>query len=506
MTSTEPPHDRYRILSPLGRGGMGHVWRAEDLVLNRMVALKMVTLEPGRPGDREAMIERALREARALAGISHPSVLEIYDVFVRDGAPWLVMKLVNGCSLAERIAVSGTLDEREAARIALRVLGALRAAHGAGVLHRDVKPANILLDRDGRVFLADFGIARIAGAPRLTSTNALLGTLEFMSPEQVALREPTGASDLWSLGVTLFCALEGYSPFRRGGEDVNPAATINAISHDPVPECHRSGRLTAAIQGLLDKDPATRLDAPGLRRILESVLDDRPGKPVHERTTSGNAVPRKLRFPVPPPPEPPAPEPGRIGADALGERLGELLPERAAELLTELEDDAARDVLLEAGPEAAGPVLRTMPGYRVALVLASMRTSDLAGFLDAMAVNPEAAALVLQILSAEKGAGALASMNGPRALAVLGSMSAGEAARVIAQAETRTIAWALGKLPRDPAVEILERLRARPAARALAYLAAERVADLIRGLSPAVAAELMEHLEPRVRDEVERRL
>src|SRR4051812_1064255 len=177
---------RYRLLSRLGRGGMGTVWRAEDELLNRQVAVKEVDLRGERsPEEREQQHERTLREARAVAQVRHPSVVGIHDVVEQDGEPWIVMELVDGVSLGARLAAEGPMAPREAAELGLAVLGALEAAHARGVLHRDVKPDNVLLERDtGRVVLTDFGIARLDGSATLTEAGAFLGSPEFTAPER----------------------------------------------------------------------------------------------------------------------------------------------------------------------------------------------------------------------------------------------------------------------------------------------------------------------------------
>ncbi|MER8013223.1 serine/threonine-protein kinase [Streptomyces griseoluteus] len=264
---------RYRLLGKLGQGGMGTVWRARDETVEREVAVK----EPRVPDhlsarERADVFERMRREARAAARLDHPCVVDVHDVAVVDGRPWIVMELVHGRSLGS-VLREGTLDPREAARIGLDVLGALETAHAAGVLHRDVKPDNVLLGRHDRVVLTDFGIARIEGDTRLTDTGGFVGSPEYTAPERVLGQRPGPPSDLWSLGVVLYTATEGVSPFRRS----NTPATLQSVLHaTPAPPAAR-GPLAEVVDGLLRKDPAARPTAPRVRALLEAAA--RPPQP-----------------------------------------------------------------------------------------------------------------------------------------------------------------------------------------------------------------------------------
>ncbi|MEE1940598.1 protein kinase [Streptomyces sp. TRM 70361] len=259
---------RYRLLARLGHGGMGTVWRARDEVVGREVAIK----EPRLPDhlsetERQTAYQRMRREARAAAGIDHPSVVTVHDVVVEDGRPWIVMELVKGHSLGEVLA-EGTIGPREAARIGLAVLGALAAAHEVGVLHRDVKPDNVLLGRHDRVVLTDFGIAQVEGEQKLTETGAFVGSPEYIAPERVLGQRPGPESDLWSLGVVLYAAVEGMSPFRRS---TAPATLQAIISAEPQNPARAGGGLSALVMRLLRKDPAARPDAVEVRQELESI-------------------------------------------------------------------------------------------------------------------------------------------------------------------------------------------------------------------------------------------
>ncbi|WP_079102636.1 serine/threonine-protein kinase [Streptomyces sp. TP-A0356] len=265
---------RYRLLAKLGHGGMGTVWRAKDETVDREVAVKEPRVPDHLPEREQAnAYERMRREARAAARLDHPAVVNVHDVAVVDGRPWIVMELVQGRSLGE-VLQEGTLGVREAARIGLEVLGALEAAHSAGVLHRDVKPDNVLLGRHDRVVLTDFGIAQIEGESSLTDTGGFVGSPEYIAPERVLGHRPGPASDLWSLGVVLYTVTEGVSPFRRTN---TPATLQSVLNSTPAPPAAARGPLADAINGLLDKDPSRRPVAAEVRRLLEEAV--RPPQP-----------------------------------------------------------------------------------------------------------------------------------------------------------------------------------------------------------------------------------
>ncbi|MFJ3673058.1 protein kinase [Streptomyces sp. NPDC090106] len=259
---------RYRLLSPLGEGGMGTVWRARDEVLHREVAVKEVRAPAGlQTSEVERMYARLEREAWAAARVANRNVVTVYDVAAQDGRPWIVMELVRGISLAELLDAEGPLSPQRAAHIGAEVLAALRAAHDAGVLHRDVKPANVLMSNDGRVVLTDFGIAMVEGSSALTMTGEVIGSPEFLAPERALGRTPGPESDLWSLGVLLYAAVEGNSPFRQN----TPLNTLRAIVDDELPAPVRAGALAPVIEGLLRKDPAERLSAERAEQELRIV-------------------------------------------------------------------------------------------------------------------------------------------------------------------------------------------------------------------------------------------
>jgi hypothetical protein len=266
---------RYRLLAPLGTGGMGTVWRAEDTVLGRAVAVKEVTFPHGLSDeDRDVLRERTRREARAAARLDHPSAVTVYDVVEEDGAPYLVMELVEARTLSQVVRSDGPLSPQHTARVGLALLGALEAAHAHGIVHRDVKPGNVLLSEGPaaleRVVLTDFGIASSAGDSSITSTGLLLGSPSYIAPERARGQAPRPASDLWSLGATLFTAVEGRPPFDGG----DPLTTVTAVVTGDHAPFERAGPLQAVLSGLLERDPARRMTVPAARRELEGVAAD----------------------------------------------------------------------------------------------------------------------------------------------------------------------------------------------------------------------------------------
>src|SRR3954462_3914122 len=237
---------RYRFDRRIGRGGMGSVWAAHDEILGRDVGVKEVVPPPDlTPEQRQVVRERTLREARAAARIAHPSAVTVYDIVEEDGRPYIVMQLLAPHTLADVLAAEGPLPPERVARIGLDLVDALAAAHRAGVLHRDVKPANVLLSPDGRAVLTDFGIASVENDPTLTATGMLVRSPAYMPPERARGDRPTPAADLWSLGATLFAAVEGEPPFRREGQ----LQTLNAVLTEAVPPAGPAGAVRPAPAG-----------------------------------------------------------------------------------------------------------------------------------------------------------------------------------------------------------------------------------------------------------------
>jgi serine/threonine protein kinase len=256
---------RYRLVEQLGAGGMGRVWHARDESLGRDVAVKeIVPPDELLAAERDELRRRTLREARAAARLSHPNVVRVYDVFETEGRSWIVMEYVPSRSLQEVLAADGPLDPVRAATIGLGLLRALRAAHRAGVLHRDIKPSNVLLCADGRVVLTDFGIATVEGDAKLTRSGLVVGSPAYIAPERARENTAGPASDLWSLGATLYAAVEGRSPYERP----SMLATLAALASEEPDPARNAGPLRPVLDGLLRKDPAARMTAPEAERLL----------------------------------------------------------------------------------------------------------------------------------------------------------------------------------------------------------------------------------------------
>ncbi|MFJ9947085.1 protein kinase [Kitasatospora sp. NPDC091207] len=285
---------RYELGDRLGRGGMGTVWRAWDRMLDREVAVKELTVSHLPEEELQILYARMKREASAAARIKHPGVITVHDVLEQDGRPWIVMELVDGRSLADVISQDGTLQPRAAAEVGSQVLAALHRGHQLGVLHRDVKPANVLLERGtGRVVLLDFGIATYEGSAELTRPGDLVGSPDYLAPERAQGERPGPASDLWGLGATLYAAVEGESPFRR----TSPLTTLAAVVGEPLPEPRRAGALGPVLAALMAKDPAERPGADEAARMLAEVkaghtVGFKPVAPVKMPTQSVPVVDR----------------------------------------------------------------------------------------------------------------------------------------------------------------------------------------------------------------------
>jgi len=472
-------HDRYRLLRNLGKGGMGTVWLAEDTVLDRAVALKALVHHAG-VADLAERRARAMQEARALARMNHPAIVPIHDVVWDGGDPWIVMGYVRGRSL-EGILAGGPLGERAIAAIGLPILHALSAAHQAGVLHRDVKPTNILVAEDGSTYLVDFGIALIDGDTRLTGQTSLVGTTEFLAPERVRGQPAGPAADLWSFGVTLFLALEGYPPFGRGG-DRN--ATMYAIVHEDPPAPLRPGPLAQLIVALLRKDPALRPDAADVDRVL--------------RSAHGGPLPRDLGQ-------------ARLGAAPAGPVPG-LAPQprddrptaTAREGLAREDLVEAREVIREVGTDAGAAMLARMPRGDAAKILLDYADEAAGGLVQGIAIaEPDVAAQILQIFLPGMASRILGHLRPDTAAAVLDAMPASDAARILARTGDTA------------AAATLMFVRARTAAGLLRDLPADLASRVCRRMTPAAVAamqaedpdfigRLLDKASPGFRDQVRR--
>jgi len=311
---------RYRLEARIGRGGMGVVWRASDQLLGRLVAVKELLADDSLPEDDvRRRRDRTLREARAVAQLRHPHIIVVHDVVEQDERPYLVMELIDGCSLADRIARHGPVTPVEAARIGIALLGALHTAHEAGVLHRDIKPANVLIETaTDRVVLTDFGIAQVSGATTLTETGSFVGSPEYTAPERMSGVRTGPESDLWSLGALLCTALSGESPFRRDSLGGILHAVVTAEIRPPA----QAEPLLPVVRGLLERDPDLRLGAQAAERMLRVYLETghTPNTPEAVGAPRGHRLGMGRTPKTVPAPEPavrpgvPGPPPGAPGA------------------------------------------------------------------------------------------------------------------------------------------------------------------------------------------------
>jgi len=478
---------RYELRTQLGRGGMGTVWLAMDRRLGRLVALKEVLLTPYGEGI-EIQRARALREARSLARIRHPAIAEIYDVFEEGGSPWIVMVHVEGGSLDDLIR-RRTLSEREIAVLGRDVLAGLTAAHAANVLHRDVKPANILVGPGGRVVLVDFGIAQIAGESGLTSHSIMLGTTEFMAPERIDGRVVGPAADLWSLGVTLFCALEGHSPFRRD----NAYATAHAVCADELQPPRRPGPLYDVIAGLLRKDPALRMGAAELDRRLAAIAtpprpEPRVQRPWQEKPwqeTPWHEGPRPERPVERPRPEPPSSRHATPVHSSTDRRSAQL---RGADVR---------------GADLRSADVRGADVRGAAEALAAMAPAAAGQALDAMTDEPSRAAGVLALLPSGHAGRVVGHMTAAGAATLMRHLPASRGASILADVPDRVAADILNALGVTPAaVRLVEAMTTRRARQVLEYVPPPVTAALLRATTDGRAARLLAGLSPAVRAQI----
>ncbi|WP_435834303.1 serine/threonine-protein kinase [Streptomyces catenulae] len=376
---------RYRVTGRIGRGGMGVVCRAVDEVLGREVAVKVLRAYTDASAPELADLRtRMQREARAAARIRHSGVITVHDVIDEGGRPVIVMELVDGPSLDDAVGRRGGIEPREMAAIGARVMDALDAAHRAGVLHRDVKPGNVLLDSSGRVVLTDFGIASIeapgdGAETNITRSGELVGSLDYLPPERAQGMGPSPASDIWSLGMTLYAAVEGgTAPFRR----TSVYSTLTAIVTEPLPEPRRAGPLAPVLHALMAKSPADRPDAARAREMLQAVADGRdpeampvPGAP-HLPTATDIK-------PVGPPPPPRPFGAAATGGNASGAPTGWLsgpgpagaaggTPTGGPEPLHDRPTAVVGAVAASRGAGETAPLPRPRRGGRIALAVAAV--------------------------------------------------------------------------------------------------------------------------------------
>jgi hypothetical protein len=374
---------RYTLRTEIGTGGMGTVWGGLDEVLRRPVAIKEVTFPRGLPtAERDMLCERTLREARAAAALNHPAVVRVFDVVEDDGRPWIVMELLDARSLADIVRLDGPLPPHTVATIGLAVLGALETAHAAGVLHRDVKPGNVLVGAEGRTTLTDFGVARSPGESPLTSTGLLLGSPQYIAPERARGQASGPASDLWSLGATLYAAVEGRAPFDQG----DPLPTMTAIVSEPPQPMTLAGPLAAVLTGLLTKEPAERFDHARTRAGLAAVAAaGAAATPAAEAAAGAGAAATPRR----PATQPTAPLP-RFGPAAPARTRP--VDQTRANPRIRADPQSPGRAPVSAAPARSGPVaqrvrravptmLAGVPRHRAALVGAAVAAAVLLGLL-----------------------------------------------------------------------------------------------------------------------------
>ncbi|GIH22973.1 hypothetical protein Aph01nite_12830 [Acrocarpospora phusangensis] len=486
---------RYRVGRLLGAGGMGSVWLAFDELLGREVALKEIVLgeQPGHPAE---LRRQALDEARALARVDHASIVEIFDIFLDGGTPWIVMRHIQGRTLSREIAAT-RLGERRVAEIGGAVLAALRAVHAAGVVHCDVKPANIVIDNQGGVFLVDFGIAYLGGRNGRTG---VLGTLEYMAPERLRGGDFHAPADLWSLGVTLFQALEGYPPFRRDTQE----ATRNAILTEDPPPPAWPGPLAAAITRLLYRNPASRMGAAELAGILTSIARS----PATLNTPDHGHIPDHGRPHMPGPARPHvaghgrAAMPGPAGFDMPGQ-AGAHLQGHGHPRIPGPVRGGTPTPLPAPGAEPGEP------GRRLAATLLAADPKTAGSLLDGMAGQPSAVEAVRVLMATQSAAAAkmVGYMTPARAAALLAAMPFGEAAHLHARTETQTAAGLLTALGTTPtALRLVEAMTVSRARDVFDYVRPAVVAALLAASTDGRRDRLLDALRKPLGDQVRRLL
>lgn len=454
MTEQPALPERYRLIGKIGRGGMGDVWLAEDTRLKREVALKQLIASNDDTADLARRRRRVLHEARALAKVKHPAIVPIHDFFLVKRDPWIVMEYIKGEPL-DKIIGRERLSERLIARIGLRVLNGLVAAHKEGIVHRDVKPANILVTADGAVFLIDFGIARSAGDPSLTGGLSILGTLEYLAPERLEAGAEAGPpSDIWSLGVTLFYALEGYSPFRHGQPDTQ--SIMMAIVRD-TPTPARRCPLADITLRMLDKDPARRATAQEVRSVLE-------------RVANGQSQPS-------PQPWPPQPKPSVL-AD-LGEEIVRAGVDKGAAMLASLDVPAAARIVADCPATERGALLQ---GIAI--------------------VEPVIAATILRMLLAAAAGHAFGGLSPKTAASLLAEMPVPEAARILGCSGTRAAADAITEMAPSQAAAQLKSMADRKRAAEVLARALSGTVIAIAGADRDFARFVLPYLKEPLRSTV----
>jgi tRNA A-37 threonylcarbamoyl transferase component Bud32/flagellar motility protein MotE (MotC chaperone) len=477
-------NNRYRLEERLGQGAMGSVWKSYDTRLERTVATK--ELVSGRDGGEDLDIrrERVRREALALARVEHPAIVSVHDLIYEGPGhdPWIVMAYVRGRSLDLIIKDEHPLDERRVAGIGLAALQGLMACHEQHVYHRDVKPANIVLSDNGVVHLVDFGIARIVGKNPLTVDSNVIGTPEFLAPELLTDHRAGPATDLWALGVTLYYALEGRSPFRA---ETLPA-TIAAILSKNIAEPRTSGEVAALVLTMLRKHPAERPDAATIAAVLRRVANG--GKPARLGVRQGDARP----------------------AERAGQRLAPGQPGRPPLRLTPLQGIPAQDaakIVSDWPTDRAVTDLLTL-GETAAAGIINRCADQVAGkLLSGIAADkPARARKILEMVTTERAGRLLDQMSSLAAAAALSLPTPTGAVRMLGQADDLTAAGVLLEMSAPSAAGLVKAMDAERAVRLLGQAAPVTVADILRNVPTDRRRLLLSQLPEPFRSLVVRRL
>ncbi|MEO3802224.1 serine/threonine-protein kinase [Nonomuraea sp. B1E8] len=491
---------RFVIEAPLGSGGMGWVWRGRDDKLDRVVALKQVRADVGRLPELKA---RAEREAQALARIDHPGIVRVHDVLDAPDGPWIVMDYVQGTVLGALIKRS-PLAEPAVARIGAQALDALAAAHAVGVLHRDVKPDNILITASSAVVLVDFGIATIEGHERITMLGHVIGTPDFIAPERIRGTPVGPAADLWSLGATLYTALEGRPPFHRRTEE----ATRFAILTSPPDPMTRAVRLKPTLDRLLAKSPANRMTADELARQLEGAARGDPGT-VRRRSSRASTTtpPRPLRSSRPPG-EDEAPRANGGVPDGRGVSEGGAGDGGGAG--AGVAARRVRRALADAGDAERGSLILTLPPDEAAVLLAERWRLFTTAAVEEMCRQAAKSATILQMLLPSRAGWLLTQVRDPRLVArVVLAMNAHHRGLVLGQMHDRHSAAAIEAMAgidtRQTGLAVTA-MQKDPAAQALSRLPPATIAGLLAQTPPSCRAGLVPLLPSGIREDVARRL